>query len=193
MSGDEIARLVFLVLLGIALGGYVVAQNRNRLGRALRQATAWIVIFAATVAAVGLWHDIRTPVMPQQSVFADAGRVEVPRAADGHYYLLLEINDTPVRFVVDTGASDVVLTREDARRIGLNPDTLPYVGSAHTANGIVQTAITRLDRVRLGNIEDRNLRAWVNGGEMKTSLLGMAYLQTFESIELRRNRLILTR
>ena len=55
-------------------------------------------------------------------------------AADGHYYLSVDINGAPVNFVVDTGATDLVLTRKDAARVGLDPDSLIYQGRANTAN-----------------------------------------------------------
>ena len=62
-----------------------------------------------------------------------------------------------------------------------------------TANGIVQTAMVRLDEMELGPFTDRAVRASVNGGEMSQSLLGMSYLQRFASIQIADNQLVLTR
>ncbi|HSG57216.1 MAG TPA: TIGR02281 family clan AA aspartic protease, partial [Paracoccaceae bacterium] len=78
-------------------------------------------------------------------------------------------------------------------RAGLDPAKLAFIGSAMTANGPVRTAPVRLDSIRLGGIEDRGLRAFVNEGEMRESLLGMTYLQRFSSVEIRQGALILTR
>jgi aspartyl protease family protein len=119
--------------------------------------------------------------------------VEVPRGRDGHFHLDLQINGVTVPFLVDTGATQVVLTRRDAARVGLEPSDLTFIGTARTANGEVRIAPVVLDRVALGPIEDRNLRASVNGGQMEQSLLGMAYLDRFDRIEIADNRLILTR
>jgi len=193
MPGDDIARLLYLVLLGSAIAGYFLLSNRQRLGQVAQQAAVWGLIFVGAIAGVGLWSDIRQDVAPRQTVFGEEARVEVPRAADGHYYMTVEVNGTPVRFVVDTGATDVVLTREDARRAGLDPDALDYYGQARTANGVVRTAPVRLEEVALGPIEDRGVRAFVNAGEMRESLLGMGYLNRFERIEFVRDRMILTR
>lgn len=193
MTEDQIGRLLYLVLLGAAIIGYLLVANRDRLGTLLRQATLWGLIFVGLIAAVGLWQDIRSASAPRQTVFSAAGRVEVPRSMDGHYYLTLDVGGVPVRFVVDTGATDVVLSQADARRIGLDPARLAYTGSARTANGVVRTARVRLPEVRLGDIVDRNLSAWVNEGQMEESLLGMAYLQRFRRIEIERDRLVLTR
>ena len=117
----------------------------------------------------------------------------MPRGRDGHYSLTLQINGVDVDFLVDTGASQVVLTQQDAARVGLNPDKLAFIGTAFTANGEVRTAPVRLDTVDLGGIRDTRVRASVNGGEMSGSLLGMSYLNRFDSIEIRGDRLILTR
>jgi aspartyl protease family protein len=97
-----------------------------------------------------------------------------------------------VRFVVDTGATHVVLTRADAARAGIDPDGLAYLGQARTANGIVRTAQVRLDSLSLGPVAMTDLRAVVNDGEMDVSLLGMSLLNRFEAVELRRDRLVLT-
>lgn len=193
MTGEDYGRLIYLVMLTAAVAGYFLMQNRHRLGKLAQQGAVWGLIFFGVIAAAGLWGDIRNSVIPRQSVFEQAGRVEVPRAPDGHFYLTVTVNDTPLRFVVDTGASEVVLTRADARRVGINPDTLSYTGAARTANGEVNTAPVRLAQVSIGPLQDRNVRAWVNGGEMDTSLLGMTYLQRFEKLEISRDTLILTR
>lgn len=192
MDGDNFGRLAYLVLLALAVGGWFIAENRANLGRTVRQAAVWGLIFVGAIAAVGLWSDIRDDVLPRQSVVGE-GRIEVPRNFDGHYYLVLHLNDVPVEFIVDTGATDVVLTLKDALRIGIDIDGLVFSGVASTANGTVRTAFARVDDVRLGNIRDRGITVSVNGGEMTGSLLGMSYLHRFEKIEIAGGRLILTR
>lgn len=191
MAAEDLPRLVYLVLLLAVVGGYFLVENRKRLGRTAQQAAIWGLIFVGVIAGYGLWSDIRSTVMPRQSVFAEAGRIEVPRAPDGHYYLVLDIDGTPVRFIVDTGATDVVLSAEDARRVGIDPGSLDYLGRAGTANGVVRTARVRLDNVTLGPLTDDRLTAWVSAGEMPGSLLGMAYLDRFERIEIARDRMVL--
>ena len=159
-----------------------------------RAAVLWGLIFVGVIAAYGLWDGVRDQVArPSQTVAIQAGRIEVPRAADGHYYLRLEVNGAPVRFVVDTGATDIVLSRADAARAGLDLDALRFTWIARTANGTVRTARVRLDEVSLDGIRDRGVTAWVNEGEMDVSLLGMSYLSRFDRIEIERNRLVLLR
>ncbi len=193
MDSVDTGHFVYLVILGIAVVGWFIAENRYSLGRTVRVALAWGFIFLGVVAGYGLWEDIRDDVIPRQAVFQDGARVEVPRAFDGHYYLTLELDGVPVDFVIDTGATDVVLTRTDAARIGLDPDRLAYTGIAGTANGEVRTARVRIGEARLGGISDFDLPVSVNEGEMDTSLLGMAYLQRFGRIEIADGRLLLER
>lgn len=192
MTGDDFARFIYLAILATAIIGWFLAENRKSLGKTARMATAWGLIFVGVVAAYGLWSDIRSDVLPRQSVIGQ-NVIEVPRSFDGHYHLTLFLNDTAVDFIVDTGASDVVLSLEDAKRIGLNPDNLIFSGSASTANGSVATASAKIENLRLGKIHDQGVRVSVNGGEMDGSLLGMSYLQRFSRIEIARDKLILTR
>lgn len=192
MSEYDIGRLAYLILLGTAVGGYFLAQNRENLGKSAQQAMVWGLIFVGVIAGFGLWSDIRDDVAPRQSV-AGAGIIEVPRSFDGHYYLNLQLNGKTVNFVVDTGATSVVLTQSDAKRIGIDLNDLVYSGTANTANGVVRTARARVNQVQLGDISDRDVAVFVNEGEMDGSLLGMSYLQRFEKIEIAGDRLILTR
>ncbi|MFZ5962959.1 retropepsin-like aspartic protease family protein [Thalassococcus sp. BH17M4-6] len=193
MSSMEYGNLAYLGLLGAVLVFWVFIQNRDSLTKKVQQLAAWGLIFLGTIAAIGLWDDIRQTVRPQQTVFADAGRVELPRAPDGHYYATLDINGAPTFFVVDTGATSMVLTEQDAARAGLSTDTLAYVSEAMTANGLVHTAAVTLDEVALGPFSDRDVRAFVNSGEMEQSLLGMTYLQRFARLEISGGKMILER
>ena len=134
MGEHDIGRLVYLGLLLVVIGGWFLLQNRKTLGKTLQMLAVWAFIFIGVIAAYGLWEDIRQTVRPQQSVLTEAGRVEVPRAADGQYYLTLDVNGAPVEFLVDTGASEVVLNNADAERAGIDTANLAYLGRARTAN-----------------------------------------------------------
>jgi aspartyl protease family protein len=191
MDGDTLARVGYLAIILVALGGWALVEFRQRMGQALRMGLAWGLIFLGMMAGYGLWNDIRNDAMPIQNV-TEGGEVVVPRALDGHYYLTLAINGTPVPFMVDTGASGMVLSLQDAERLGLDPDSLSFVGEAQTANGTVRTARVTLPLVELGPFQTENFRAFVNGGEMEGSLLGMDYLGQFR-IEFDGAQLILRR
>lgn len=192
MDTNDIPRLIYLGLLLAAVGGWFFMTARRNVSKTLQQAAIWVFIFLGAIAAVGLWEDIRQTVQPRAAVSQD-GTINVPRSADGHYHLTLEVNGAPVRFVVDTGATDIVLTQEDAARAGLDPASLRYIGQASTANGVVQTAPVRLDTIALRPVIDRNVPAVVNGSEMFGSLLGMGYLQRWSDIRITGGELVLSR
>lgn len=193
MDGDNIARIAYLGLLGAAVVAWFISQNRQSLGKTMQQAMAWVFIFIGVIAVVGLWEDIRTTVSPAPQMTVTGQTIEVPRAHDGHYYLPIEVNSKPITFLVDTGASQIVLSSQDAERIGIDPDQLNYFGRANTANGQVRTAPVSLDTLSLGPITDRNISAWVNEGELNKSLLGMDYLHRFSNIQFANGRLLLSR
>ncbi|TNF18754.1 MAG: TIGR02281 family clan AA aspartic protease [Rhodobacteraceae bacterium] len=193
MDAMDTGHLIYLVMLLGAVVFWFVAANRQAMGKLVQQALLWGLIFIGVIAAVGLWEDIRHTVMPRQSTFSEAGRIEVPRSPDGHYYLTLDVNGAPVRFVVDTGASSIVLLERDAEAAGIDLSRLRYTGTAMTANGAVRTARVVLDEIGLAGMEDRRVTAFVNEGEMAESLLGMSYLQRFDRLEISGGRLILER
>lgn len=191
MDGDRIAQILYLTLLLAAVGGWMLVEYRQRMGQALRIAVAWGLIFLGIMAGYGLWTDMRSELPPRQMT-TDASTLEVPRARDGHYYLTLTVNGKSVEFMADTGASNVVLSRQDALSLGIDPDSLTYVGQAMTANGAVQTARIRLPEVALGPFTDRDVAAYVTSGEMDISLLGMDYLGQFK-IGIDQGRMVLSR
>jgi len=134
-------------------------------------------------------RDARSPLPRVRSLVADD--VTLRRSFDGHFYSDVEVDGTPVRFVVDTGATIVILTRDDARKIGLDPDALEYSGRARTANGEVRMAPVTLEQMTLSGVTMTNVRAAVNGGRLDTSLLGMSFLRRFDGVEMRDNRMVL--
>jgi aspartyl protease family protein len=191
MDSETIGRLFYLVLLLAAVGGWIMVEYRQRMGQALRVAMAWGLIFVGVMAGYGLWNDLRSDIAPQQLI-SEAGVIEVPRAEDGHYYLTLQVNGTAIQFLADTGATNMVLSQADARRIGIDPEGLLYLGSAQTANGTVRTARVDLPSVELGPYLDRDFSAWINEGDMDKSLLGMDYLALYR-VELAGNMMVLRR
>jgi aspartyl protease family protein len=193
MEEIETGRVIYLIVLLAMVAGWFFMQKRVNLNKTLQYAAVWGLIFVGAAAAVALWNDITRDSARSSIGLTSENEIAVPRGRDGHYYLTLKINDTPIRLVVDTGATDIVLTRADAVRAGLNPDTLSYLGRADTANGEVRTAFVRLDEVALGSAIDRDVPAVVNEGEMSRSLLGMGYLQRWGRIEITDGELRLTR
>ncbi|MFD1797332.1 TIGR02281 family clan AA aspartic protease [Paracoccus aurantiacus] len=188
---DQWPRIAYLVLLLLAVGGYLLTEMRQDFSKSLRQMLAWGLIFLGLIAGFGLWDDIRRDVAPPQMV--EGNRIELPMSGDGHFYIDLRLNGTNVEFIVDTGASDIALTRRDAERIGLELDELSYSGIAYTANGVVSTAPVSIALIEIGEITDENVRADVVEGDLDTSLLGMSYLRRFARVGFEGETMVLER
>lgn len=191
MSDDGFARLIYLGLLMAAVVGWGLVEYRGRLGQAVRVWLAWAMIFIGLMAGYGLWNDVKNSGFARQTI-GEAGELIVPRSPDGHYYLTLTINGAEVEFVADTGATNMVLSPDDAAAVGIKVQDLNFMHSAETANGTVDIARTRLDSVILGPFADRDVTAWVNGAAMEGSLLGMDYLGMFE-IQISGDKMVLRR
>jgi aspartyl protease family protein len=193
LSSDELARVVYLVLLGAVLSSYALIATRGRIGTLLRHSILWALLFTGVSAAWGIWETMTPRMIGMQT--ADHRALDVRRGRDGHFHLTLDIRGpqggapVAVHFILDTGATDMVLRREDAARLGYGPEDLAFLGTARTANGITRTAQVRLEEVRLGQTTQRNVRALVNEGELHVSLLGMTYLSRFSRIEIAGDRL----
>lgn len=190
--GDELARMAYLALLAAAVGGFLIVEFRARPGQTARQALAWGLIFVGAVAAAGLWQDVRDQLAPVQKALP-GGRIEVPMDASGHAQLTALVNGVPVRFVVDTGASQLALRGRDARRVGIDTDALAFTGQARTANGLVGTAPVMLDSVVIGEIRDEAVPAIVIDGALDRSLMGMSYLRLFARVSFEGDLLVLER
>ena len=195
MTGDDTASLIYLSLFGLVIGGSYLIANRNRMGQMAQQAAIWFFIFVGAVLVIGNWDRVSQAALPTQRVTAgaDGPMIDVPARRDGHYYVRLELDGAPVTFVVDTGATDLVLARRDAEAAGVDVDALRFDGTAYTANGSVGTARVTLGEVALGDLVDRDVPAVVTDGDLQISLLGMSYLQKFGRIEIADGRLRLIR
>jgi len=193
MDKDSSIHLVYLILLGLMAASWFFSQKRQSLNKTMQQIVLWVFLFGGVVVLYGFRDQLRQQIMPRHAVETSAQKFSIARATDGHFYTTLTINGTDVGFVIDTGASGLVLSQQDARRLGFDPGALDYVFRANTANGVVRTARVKLDRVSLGSVQDANFTAWINDGQMDGSLLGMSYLSLFSHLEITGNTLYLTR
>lgn len=102
------------------------------------------------------------------------------KEGDGHYWASARVNDMPVKFLVDTGASLVVLTERDARRIGINTDKLQRTAEVRTAAGRVKASTTTIAEIRIDDVSIRNVPAVIIEEGLEHSLLGMSFLNRLD-------------
>lgn len=120
----------------------------------------------------------------------DAHATAIPKAQDGHFWANATVNSHAVHFLVDTGATVVVLTQADAQRLGFDKSSLTYNRKVITAMGPTQAAQVSLASLTVGNSTVHNVDALIlpEGG---TSLLGMSYLGRLSRIEATPSSLVL--
>ena len=127
-----------------------------------------------------------------RSLASSGEGVELRADRSGHFAANLEINGRPVEALVDTGATIVMLTYEDAQRAGVFLRDRDFTMQMQTANGIAKAAPVTLERVSIGSITVRNVQAGVGEpGLLRTNLLGMSFLKRLNKFEIRSGTLIL--
>jgi aspartyl protease family protein len=123
---------------------------------------------------------------------AIASSVEIEANDQGHYMTTADIDHSAVKVLIDTGASFVALSYEDAESAGLRPRGLSYDVPIGTANGVVQGARVTLSRVEIGNVVVRDVEGIVlPRGAYNGTLLGMSFLSKLDSFKFEDGRLYL--
>lgn len=196
---DAQMRLVYAVMLLSFVGGSFVLGWRGSAGLALKQALAWIAVALVLVigysyrdAFQGMGMQVMGELAPSRPQETAPGTVTLTSTRNGHYLADALVNGTHVRFLVDTGATDVALTADDARRLGFNPDRMSFTAPYQTANGIAFAARITLDQISIGSIMVENVRASVMPQGLDQSLLGMSFLGELKSMQVSDGRLVLS-
>ena len=197
-TGD-FASLIYKIALLIFIGGAVLALFRERVAEAFQAAIFWVVVGLLLAVGYTYRHDLRdigdrvlSELLPGRAVSRAGGTVEIARGNRGEFAIIVEINGARISTVYDTGASAVVLTQEAAKAAGLPLDFLNYSIAVETANGRARAAPVTLDRIKVGGITERAVPALIaQPGQLRTSLLGMSFLNRLKSSEVRGDRLVL--
>lgn len=194
LAHDRGAIALKLVLV-IFIVGLIVTLFRDRLSKAFEAMLFWAVVGLMLIVGYSYrfeLRDVADRVMAEILPGHVAGRgrhVEVVRHG-GDFAVGARVNGARVPMVLDTGASSVVLTHEAARAAGLPLQMLDYNVNVDTANGRTRAAPVTLDRIAVGGLTERAVPALIaQPGQLKSSLLGMTFLNRLDSWEVRGDRL----
>lgn len=131
------------------------------------------------------------PSLEEPPIESAPGEVSVKADGRGHFIVPARVNGEKVRFLIDSGASHVVLSSGDARRLRLTPKERDFTEVYQTPGGPVRAAPVTLDEVRIGDLVVRDVRASVSRLDMDVSLLGASFLARLRGYEVNRGQLTL--
>ena len=120
-----------------------------------------------------------------------AAQASIRKSADGHYWAEASVNGKAVRFLVDTGATAVALTLDDAKRLGIDTGKLSYSYDVITADGKARAAMVKLASISIAGAKVDDVDALVIEKGLGASLLGMSYLGRLRAFEATQTALIL--
>ncbi|MFZ2018302.1 MAG: TIGR02281 family clan AA aspartic protease [Methyloceanibacter sp.] len=186
---------VFVALLVYFIGG-IVSRYGGRASSMVRDAVTWLALGLALVTLYSYKEEI-APIAARvvgellpgsaMTVEQSAGgltEIRIRKRLDGHFNANVDVNGKQIAMIVDTGASSIVLTPEDATKAGIDIRNLAYNIPVLTANGRTFAARVRLDKVAIGPVDRANVDALVaKHGAMTQSLLGMSFLSRLRSYE----------
>jgi aspartyl protease family protein len=198
LSTDDFASLAYKIGLVVFVAGIVLTLFRERFIQAITIALIWVAVGLLLVVGYSYrfeLHAVADRVLAELipgRVISQGRTVAVARTNGGDFAINAQINGARIAMVLDTGASSVVLTRDDAKAAGLPIEVLDYTVNIDTANGRTRAAPVTLDRVAVGSLVERSVDALVaQPGQLKTSLLGMSFLNRLQSWEVSGDRLLL--
>jgi aspartyl protease family protein len=198
LSIDDFGSLSYKLLILVFLASAALTLFRERFTQALTAALLWVVVGLVLVIGYSYRYELHgvadrvvAELVPGH-VVSHGRTVEVARTSSGDFDISAHINGVRVPMVLDTGASSVVLTQQDARAVGLPLEVLNYTVSIDTANGRTRAAQVTLDRLAIGGLEERSVEALiVQPGQLRTSLLGMSFLNRLQSWQVSGDRLVM--
>ncbi len=199
MNEESGGSLVYALALLVLIGPGVLYSFKGRVSDALWQVLIWgcllillVLLYSFRDDAKRIYDRIAAELVPSYAVSEAGGSVSLRRSEDGHYHATAQVNGQDVRLMVDTGASLVVLSYDDAVRVGIDASALSYRFPVNTANGLTMTARVRLNRVQIGDVVMDGVTASVaKPGKMDGSLLGLSFLDRLSGYRFEKDLLVL--
>jgi aspartyl protease family protein len=199
MAPEQLAQFAGMAAFAIVIFGSMLGMFRGQWTRAVQALAFWMVALLGLVGLYSYRDDVAVfgnrilgELNPGTVVPGPRGEVSVVRSGGGSFVVDAKANGHSARFVLDTGASVVVLTSETAARIGIDTKRLSFDQPVRTANGSTRAAAITLDTLAVGPIVERRVPALVaRPGTLFQNLLGMTFLERLAAYEVRGDRLIM--
>ena len=186
-----------LGFLALVSSGLLFIREIN-IKQTVRNVLIWLAVGGVLIIGFSFQNELkdlglrlRSQLVPEYAVQTGSRELTISEGEDGHYHVYGLVNGTKVRFLVDTGASDIVLDPADATRLGIDLDSLSFDKPFGSANGVGYGASMELADLSVGAIHFSNVRVTVNRAPMGSSLLGMTFLKRLKSYSFSGGKLIL--
>lgn len=195
-TDDDILNAFILFLLVVFIG-YKFLTSRNKSG-VLKHSLSWFFIFFMLIIGYAFRFELTNikerviaVLIPSYKWTNEKGQFVIARSGDGHFYIDVKANGQIINFLIDTGATDIAISKRDAIRLGINPKELNYTRRYKTANGVSYAAPIKIKQLTIGGKTFHNVEAHVVSGDLGTSLLGMSLIQDFNHFRITKDMLIL--
>ncbi|KAJ6644945.1 hypothetical protein Bhyg_00140, partial [Pseudolycoriella hygida] len=196
-DSTKIVSLFVMILITVNMV-YNISRQRNIAIFSL-QLLMWMGIFLVIITCYAfrfelnyLYQRVISVLLPSYSWVNEHGEIVINRSSDGHFYINGLVNGVKIKFMIDTGASDVALTTADAEKLNFDLAKLKFTRIYSTANGLSKAAHVQLENVMIGECIFRKVEAHVGSKGLDISLLGMSFLERFKSFRIERDVLILS-
>ena len=190
LADDQLGRLgylaavIILIASGMSVRDFKARQFLRDVGIWLAIGLALIVGYSAKDSLAPIYSQTIASLTPGTPAEIGDGRVVIKRSQSNDFVIKSNVNDAAIDFIFDTGASAVVLTYNDAIKAGFSPQKLSFGITVSTANGTTQTAPIRIGVLEVGSIRRENVRGLIaQQGDLRTSLLGMTFMDTLTSFQ----------
>jgi aspartyl protease family protein len=199
LTGDDWSSILLYGGLGLLLARTIPGLFRGRLLAGFAALGLWVAVLSVALVGYayrtelgGIGTRVLAVVFPGTAVPTGPREVTVFRQFDGQFSVVASAGAVRLPFVLDTGASTVVLRAEDAVLLGLPVRRLTYDIPVATANGHALTAAVTLPMLGIGSIVERDVDALVaRPGALHENLLGMDFLNRLGSVTFAKDRLVL--
>lgn len=194
-ASDGVAQSFYYILLLVLVGSSALLHRGTSFTDTVRNILIWVALGALLILGYSFRYEfssmgnrIQAELMPTRGI-ESADSISFAASGNNHFIVAALVDGVEIEFLVDTGATDVVLSPRDARRIGFKVEKLDYSREYQTANGVGRGAPVRLRSIEIGPILLRNFPASVNGADMARSLLGVRFLDQLSRYEVSGGRL----
>ncbi len=193
INSDEIARLVYLLLILLSISGWFLVSLKQNLGKTVQMALIWGLIFLGFFGVYGVWEDISNGFKKDEQYDKITENIfQIRKSSDGHFYTSARINDNPIKFLIDTGATKTILSLTDASAAGINISKLVFDRPMRTANGIAYSARYQVENFNWLEKDFDQVSVQITDGELFRSLLGMDIIEKSETFLISGNLLQLS-